>query len=81
MQREDDAKTKWCPFAHARLYGDPDIAGNRSRQPPRSAERRETLEGATRCLGSGCAVWIAQWPRTDPPGTPYGRCGLTHPSS
>ena len=80
MQREDHAKTKWCPFA--RVMGGVDVAAaavNRSFHIFGTVPIDITPH--TRCLGSGCAVWVPHYPRTDPPNGPYGRCGLTNRSS
>lgn len=79
MQREDEAKAKWCPFARTRMFGASDVTANRS-LPGTSLDRRASMEAATRCLGSDCAVWEPLGQYLDN-GNSYGRCGLTQPSS
>jgi hypothetical protein len=59
---EDEAKTKWCPFA--RVY-DESAAANRACIEASPIEE-EDLQNKTRCLASGCMAW-----RTD-----GGYCGL-----
>lgn len=81
MQREDDARTKWCPFVRVRIASSMDtiIAGNRARTTASPTER-DAVDAATRCLGSGCAAWEVMAEYLDNTHT-YGRCGLTQPSS
>lgn len=53
MMTEQDAKTKWCPFARALYTDNNSYAGSSNRNPDGG------ITGADRCIGSACAVW--QW--------------------
>lgn len=47
---EDEAKTKWCPFARVEgpyAYGNPAINRTAKNQPAKN----------TRCIGSACMAW------------------------
>ena len=75
---EDEAKTKWCPFAQSRIV---------AVEIPNGAAITRTFGGENvvfngvssrlpvlTCVGSGCMAWVdegasAEWERT-------GRCGL-----
>jgi hypothetical protein len=59
---EEEAKTKWCPFARVAVYcGSPSIGScNRYRNGPINDPK---------CFGSDCAVWIYE--QKD-----YGHCGM-----
>ena len=58
---EDEAKTKWCPFARVG-YANGDIS---SATPNRLTEGSTTdcLNGANLCIASGCMAWRSrhQW--------------------
>lgn len=63
---EDEAKTKWCPFAQT-VISDGNAGNRLSYGTPRFSVGEITAD--TRCLGSGCMAW--RWQnRTD------GHCGL-----
>lgn len=62
---EDEAKTKWCPFAR--------ISDG---EPPTSVNRPEPYGDVPHCLGSGCMAW--RWEVPDPATykSAPGFCGL-----
>jgi len=80
---EEEAKTKWCPFARVvglfSEYGAPQetlASGNRFGAPHTFAPPE--LQQATRCIASECMAW--RWSRKDFRNLPreewYGYCGL-----
>lgn len=57
---EDEAKTKWCPFARVAVYTRGGFASDRSDPVVvnrDSTDTRTSPDGATGCLGSGCMAW------------------------
>lgn len=53
MMTEDEAKTKWCPFARVWDGAPPGAAAvNRKNSTPRSKPDADCL-----CIASGCAAW------------------------
>lgn len=69
---EDEAKTKWCPFARKALW-DPQIGTVNG-----SANRQYYDDGpTTSCLASACMAWRWGGKFVDgPPNTSDGNCGL-----
>lgn len=61
---EEEAKSKWCPFA--RVYE----RGNRPFRAPR--KRKSPMHDKTRCIGSECMAW--RWQPGQ--GSDGGYCGL-----
>lgn len=54
---EEEAKTKWCPFARA-VTANGDAAFNRVVDPKSvSASGLQNALEATRCVGSACMAW------------------------
>lgn len=51
MMTEDEAKTKWCPFARVMLFEPEPGAGNH-------AVNRTTMD--CHCIGSACMAWRAE---------------------
>lgn len=86
MHTEEEAKTRWCPFARVTLYvrGDApdlpkpvDLCGHGANKiltddPALTASIQEAINrtGATRCIGSGCMAW--RWYDTEVPPRPRG---------
>lgn len=75
---EDEAKTKWCPFARERAkQGMPDGGGNRAPygtgggeiDPAYGAEQAALFP----CIGSACMAWRIM---RLPDGDRHGYCGL-----
>lgn len=55
---EDEAKTKWCPYASFKFSAMSDSAGaNREGGPSHKPENYSFLEKGTRCLASACMAW------------------------
>ena len=89
---EEEAKTKWCPFARTTLYvrGDKpelekpmDLMGHAANRlvtddPEINKAIMTAIEssGATRCLGSRCMVWRVAYAEEAGNGTEHGYCGL-----
>lgn len=78
--KEDEAKTKWCPFARVCVLGPDDdsmIGFNRIQRNDEDVNEFQT-NGPMRCIGSACMAW--RWLDTpkDEPFTikPSGYCGL-----
>lgn len=74
---EEDALTKWCPFA--RVHSNGTVA---NRDNPEDALITE-IDGVSRCLGSACMAWrwsevmLTQGQHVPmPQGSPEGYCGL-----
>lgn len=69
---EDDAKTKWCPFARVHRTKASDEAAAAVNRP------LEMMDGEAFCLGSGCMAW--RWehfaPGIDIDRFRHGFCGL-----
>lgn len=86
---EEEAKTKWCPFANVYVrYQNTGAAGNRGLDAGRDMQ---ASEHKARCIGSACMAWhktdnIAVPATHDPNSSAVynfvykaaGRCGLTH---
>lgn len=74
---EDEAKTKWCPFARTSCASEP-ITGNHAANRYSSGQRDG--QGAHNCIGSACMAWrqIRRWsdPFMEQPGSHGGYCGL-----
>lgn len=82
---EDEAKTKWCPFAR-----DSETAGNRVRYgaPGEAVEDDYRTEAAAQfpCIASACMAWRWDGTHVNDPDDPkadmvwsdrsYGHCGL-----
>jgi len=49
---EDEAKTKWCPFARVSSY----VSGNESEAAVNREDDGSQRQG-THCLADHCAVW------------------------
>jgi hypothetical protein len=73
---EEEARTKWCPFARAKAY-DLDV-----KEQPFAANRKMDGEPDQWCLciASRCMAW--QWigwqQHKDKPETRHGMCGLVN---
>jgi hypothetical protein len=77
---EEEAKTKWCPFARVIENGSASGAHNRV-QLPQGTDTRAPV--ASFCIASACMAWRLTAPialrRIDSPGTvgvATGYCGL-----
>jgi hypothetical protein len=90
MLTEEEALTKWCPFARFKFAGTSDNpSANREGGP----SMNPWLKEGTRCLASGCMAWRHQMAEFTPAGSdpfsnmkpkkPTGRgwCGLAGPTS
>lgn len=66
---EDEAKTKWCPFARVSAnHGD--SASNRSVGLDDGLGQEPHLFQASRCVGSACMAW--RWEADPEKGKQYG---------
>jgi hypothetical protein len=81
---EDDAKTKWCPFARVVEYDTVSAtqARNRvARVTPQSEPAEvlaDKLHGAA-CIADACMAWRWRHPRAGERGVGTGYCGLAGP--
>lgn len=85
MITEDEARTKWCPFANVYVpYQNTGAAGNRGLSKDKGMQANE---GSARCIASECMMWVATdnmpWPlnqhpsdASEPVYKPAGYCGL-----
>lgn len=77
---EEEAKTKWCPFARVPVDAAGYAAGNRFDTKSSTATEYNDL---SRCIGSACMAW--QWTEFNlsdfnEPALPVGgKCGLSRP--
>lgn len=80
MMTEDEAKTKWCPFAR---LATPDGGVNRWKQSLPEDEPYALNPVPCRCIGHACMAW--RWQEVSGPfpsavevleEPPYGYCGL-----
>jgi len=62
---EDEAKTKWCPFARQMVSIDEEMSGRKSPVAIASANRFDVNKMSI-CLGSGCMAWRETHPASDP---------------
>jgi hypothetical protein len=82
---EDDAKTKWCPFARVQFVAQ----GPANRVDPHyltyaQGPDREYVERQvenTKCLGSACSAWRWRVQKAESPETRQGFCGLSGPGN
>lgn len=68
---EDEAKTKWCPFAQV-VLDTPDLKGSGNRLATLEADLDNPIQA--RCIGSECMAW--RWSDVQVMGKDHGRCGL-----
>lgn len=54
IMTEKEAKTKWCPMVRTGLYGGVSV----NRHVTDDAGQKGEIYAETRCLGSGCALWV-----------------------
>jgi len=72
---EDEAKTKWCPFARGPLL----VKLNEWTTLPVNRDDTGGPDGGCKCLGSACMAWRAQYEWNDAANTidaTGGYCGL-----
>lgn len=78
---EDEAKTKWCPWARVPLLMVHSLAANRDIP----VNGNPHIPTAALCIASGCMAWRATDPEyapqppddpNDPVAQPAGYCGL-----
>lgn len=85
MYTEDEAKTKWCPFARVAFSwgeGGSIFDGEGATPMATTVNRGRNLSADTLCIASACMAW--QWepedeerPLSDQRATTRGYCGLT----
>lgn len=72
---EEEAKTKWCPFARVATTSGGGIVVNRFSSPMQ-------LRGDSNCLGSACMMWQSYGTlRRDGVTRETGYCGISKGSS
>lgn len=78
MHAEDEAKTKWCPFARVVAVTDvlPYMAGNRVKNHPQWPVGTTLNPETARCIGSACMAW-RKMPATLDDATPIAELELS----
>ena len=84
MMTEEEAKTKWCPFARARGFASEAAINRPWTGLPQDHQKADIPDGECKCIGSACMAWRRrrwfwwpamtigeQWERKA-----MGRCGL-----
>lgn len=69
MMTEEEAKTKWCPFANVVVAND--IPG----YPAVNRTTMGSADSSCLCIASACAAWRWDYPPDNRNG-PHGHCGL-----
>jgi hypothetical protein len=57
---EDEAKTKWCPFARVAARANSEGHGTSGNRWPDQDDATGTSDACYRCIGPACMAWRAQ---------------------
>jgi hypothetical protein len=66
---EDEAKTKWCPFARSQTE-------DRETAPAVNRTLQGHIDIGCHCIGSRCMAWRVAYAEEAGNGTEHGYCGL-----
>lgn len=54
---EEEAKTKWCPFARVSCASGPETGNHAANRTPTGLHNESSLSSGSFCIGSACMAW------------------------
>ena len=58
---EEDAKTKWCPFARVSCANTPETGNHAANRNAVMLDEAPSLTAGSQCVGSRCMAWRGQY--------------------